>query len=129
MVDESYSIAVLIIVVTITDDLNITSRYTFQSHFDCELSILYLYWNLSPKAKNMLNNHFITGFQVTLQQLGDDNNNITTLHMNSTNLTLSISVKPNEYYLLIGRILLVDNMIYRTEPSYSYFKVSPVVGK
>ena len=84
--------------------------------------MLYLYWNLSVKAKSMLNSHFITGFQFTMEQLNDNRHNMMTYYMNNTNLTLNMSLKSNEWYLLIGRISLKDNEIYGPEPSYAYFK-------
>ena len=89
--------------------------------------MLYLYWNLSGKAKSMWNSHFITGFQFTMEQLS--NKNIVTYHMNNTNLTLNMSLRSNEWYLLVGKILLEDNEIYGPEPSYAYFKTSAATGE
>ena len=104
------------------------SQYKFLCHFNCELSMLYLYWNLSVKAQSMLNSHFITGFQFTMERLGDSSHNIVTYYMNNANLTLNMSLKSNEWYLLVGKILLIDNEIYGPEPSYAYFKTSAATG-
>ena len=70
----------------------------------------------------MWNSHFITGFHFTMEELGDNSHNIMTYLMNNTNLTLNVSLKSNEWYLLVGRILLEDSEIYGPEPSYVYFK-------
>ena len=102
--------------------------YTFTSQFNAELSTLNLYWKLSAKANSMLNSHFITGFQFTMKQLSDDDI-IISYDMNDTNLTLNISLKSNEWYLLIGRILIAgDEEGYKPEPSYTYFKIPAPAG-
>ena len=63
-----------------------------------------------------------------MKQLGDDDI-ITSYDMNDTNLTLSISLKSNEWYLLIGRILIAgDGEGYKPEPSYTYFKLPVPAG-
>ena len=118
----------------VTDDIiKSTSDYTF--HCKCDFNadpsiyVLHLYWNLSDKVQHMLNSHFITGFQFTMEQIGIDDD-VTTYYMKDTNLTLNLSLKPNEWYLLVGTILLVGNEgRYRPEPFYIFFRTSRPASK
>lgn len=118
----------------VTDDIiRSNSDYTFHCtcDFNADLSIyvLRLYWNLSDKVQRMLNSRFVTGFQFTMEQIGV-NDDVTTYFMNDTNYTLRLSLKPNECYLLVGRILLVGNEErYGPEPFYIPFRTSGTASK
>ena len=92
--------------------------YNFSSS---NVSLLHYYWNLSRKAEYMMDSHFITGFQVIIVQLGNDSN---TQVLTTTNksLTLNVSLIPNQWYLLNGRILSEDNDTWAPEAIYKHFK-------
>ena len=121
-------------VLVVTDDIiRSTSDYTLQcTHdFNTELSkyVLNLFWNLSEKAQHMLNSHFITGFQFTMEQIGGDDN-VTMYYMNDTNITLRTSLRSNEWYLLVGRILFAgDEESYGPEPFYITFRTTKPSSK
>ena len=110
------------------------SDYELQFYHDWSPveSMLYFHWSLSEKAEDMLFVRFITGFHVTLEQHIDNDNNLTMHFKESKNLTLNetmengdlivnITLEPNQWYLLIGRILTEDD-IWGPETVYKYFK-------
>jgi len=71
-----------------------------------------------------MDDHFITGFLITIEQLGDDINIITTRHENNSNLSLNMKFKANKLYLVIGMIQTKDDKTCKPEPSYAYFNTS-----
>ena len=88
-------------------------------------SLLHFNWHLSEKAENMLKSHFITKFEMTLVGYLNGSNNITILrYMNSTNLTWNVTLKSNQWYIIIGRILTEDNDSWGPEPVYRYFNTT-----
>ena len=105
-----------------TDDIT-ASDYIFKFDIVTDLnSTLHFYWNLSKKAENMMDSQFITKFEVTVKQLSNDTFIVTNL-MENRNLTLNVTLEPNQWYLVIGRILTEDNNdTWGPEPVYEYFQ-------
>ena len=85
----------------------------------------------------MMNIHFITGFHISIEQQVDHGNNSTMYFKENKNLTLNktmenkdlivnVTLEPNQWYLLIGRILTDDDR-WGPEKVYKYFK-APAAG-
>ena len=112
------------------------SDYELEFYYDWSPveSMSYFHWQLSEKAENMIFVQFITGFHVILeQQLDNNNNNLTMRFKENKNLTLNetmenkdlivnITLEPNQWYLLIGRMLTEDDDTWGPEAVYKYFK-------
>lgn len=112
----------------ITDVIN-ESDCSFHCNFDPQLSVLNLHWNLSAKVEDLIDYGLITGFHVTMERLGGDNE-IMTYHMNNESLTSNMSFEPNQWYMLIGRVLSEGNKIYVPQLFYTYFKTpEAAIGK
>ena len=109
----------LLYVSVFTDDIT-ASDYIFDIDTDLN-STLRFYWNLSNKAENMMDSQFITGFEVTVKQLSNDTFFVINL-MKNQNESLNITLESNQWYLIIGRILTVDNDTWGPEPIYKYFE-------
>ena len=119
---------------------NITrSDYELEFYYDWNPveSMLYFHWNLSMRAENMMNIHFITGFHIIIEQQVDHGSNSTMYFKENKNLTLNktmankdlivnVTLEPNQWYLLIGRILTEDDS-WGPEKVYKYFK-TPAAG-
>ena len=67
----------------------------------------------------MMNSQFISGFQVSTE----DDNNITTYLMETRNLTVNMTLQPNQWYLLIGKIVTEDNDTWGPELLYEHFQI------
>ena len=64
-----------------------------------------------------------------MEQIGGDDN-VTMYYMNDTNITLRTSLKSNEWYLLVGRILFAaDEGSYGPEPFYITFRTTNPLSK
>lgn len=117
---------------------NITrSDYELEFYYDERLSpkdfTLYFHWSLSKNAEALMTNRFIIGFHIIIECQLDYGNNLTThlvksknLTLNETmeneDLTLNITLEPNQWYLLIGKILTADSDTWGPEAVYKYFK-------
>ena len=109
----------LLYVSVFTDDIT-ASDYIFDIDTDLN-STLHFYWNLSNKAENMMDSQFISGFEVTVKQLSNDTFFVINL-MKNQNESLNITLESNQWYLIIGRILTVDNDTWGPETIYKYFE-------
>ena len=65
-----------------------------------------------------MDSQFITGFMINIET-GNDTIYTTSL---LKHLVLNITLEPNQWYLIIGRILTVDNDTWGPEPIYKYFQ-------
>lgn len=113
------------------------SDYELEFYWNPVESMIYFHWLLSKKAYNMMSSQFIIGFHVIIVMLQPDGHSNLTMHfmegrnlflnvtMENTNLTVTnITFKPNQRYLLIGRILTEDNDTWRPEDVYKYFETN-----
>ena len=113
------------------------SDYELEFYWNPVESMIYFHWLLSKKAYNMMSSQFIIGFHVIIVMLQPDDHSNLTMHfmegrnlflnitMENTNLTVTnITLKPNQRYLLIGRILTEDNDTWRPEDVYKYFETN-----
>jgi len=100
------------------------SDYNLSFSYDRnKLHTLHFYWSLSRKTENMMDSQFISGFQVSIKQLADGDN-ITTYLMTTRNLTVNMTLQPNQWYLLIGKILTEDNDTWGPELIYEHFQTA-----
>ena len=107
--------------------------YELEFYYDGKLnskdSMISFNWILSKKAETMMATRFITGFQIIIEQQLDYSNNLTkklTLNqtMETKDLTVNITLESKQWYLLIGRILTVDEDSWGPEAVYKYFETS-----
>ena len=95
-------------------------EFYYDGNLNPEVSTLHFYWNLSRKAEHIMDNQFITGFKIVIEH-EPKNDTISTISL-TQNLILNIILEPNQWYLIIGRILTEDNDTWGPEPVYEYFQ-------
>ena len=97
-------------------------EFCYDRKFNPKVTILYFYWNVSEKAENMLESHFITEFQIIIEPLQLNYSNSITHVTENMKITLNESLQPNQWYMTIGRMLTGDNDTWQPESVHKYFR-------